>query len=87
VQRGGTGIGLSIPDPKAGSGREVNTTPWPLYSQETDPKPIVMVAGWALGLAWIPHGGLNPGPSSPQSGAIPYMLPQWPNYCQHSSHL
>ena len=66
VQRGGTGIGLPIPDPSTGRGRVVSTTPQPLYSQERDPIPIVKVAGWALGLAWIPHGGLNSGPSSPQ---------------------
>jgi hypothetical protein len=66
TQREGTGMGLHKLDLSAGSGRVGSTTHQPLYSQERDPIPTVQVAEWALGLAWIPHGGLNLRPSSPQ---------------------
>jgi hypothetical protein len=87
AQRGGISTGLPILHPSARRGRVVSTTPQALYSQERDPIPIVKVVGWALGLAWILHGGLNPGPSNTQYGAIQNMLSQRPKYCQHSSNL
>ena len=30
----------------------VNATPWPLYSRERDPVPILQEAGWAPGPVW-----------------------------------
>jgi len=38
----------------------VKTTPWPLYSRERDPVPIVQEAVWIPGLVWTGADNLAP---------------------------
>ena len=38
----------------------VNSTTRPLYSEETDPVPIVQKGGWALGPVWTRADNLSP---------------------------
>ena len=58
----------------------VSSTPRPHFTPGKDPVPILQEAGWAPEPVWTggksrPHRDSIPGPSSPQSVALPTELP------------
>jgi hypothetical protein len=60
AQRGGIGVILPFLNLGAVWGWVVNTIPWPLYSHESAPVPIVKKVRWASGLMWMSVESLTP---------------------------
>ena len=51
-QAGSRGMAVLFLNLGARLGSVFNATPWPLYSRERDPIPIVQEAGWTRGRVW-----------------------------------
>jgi len=80
AQRVGRGIALLFRDRGTRRGWVFSSTPRPHFTPGKDPVPILQEAGWAPGPVLdgrkiLSPPGFDPGPSSPQSVAIPTELP------------